>query len=238
MQYMMKKLANIIFFLAICIMTSSASAAFTYQLDDGSGESSLGCGNCGTIWLNAFQTVPSGTLITDIDIAFGHNGNSDGPPDGTPISVFLWEDPTNDGDPTDAIVVATVSGTVQSSHTDTFINFVLPTAISLTENEWFFVGFQSTDFAVSRDTTSNAGQSWIAAWNAGEVPDPDNLLSASAALGEAGSLGFSGNFLIRANATTALVLAPVPALSEWSLLLLVLLLGFIGVRRNGIRIKD
>lgn len=185
--------------ICLFIITFPGFAGMIYSYDDGTGESSLGCSGCNSVWLNAFQAVQGGTVIESIDIAFGANINQDPPSDGSPISVYIWGDANNDGVPDDAFTIGSpINSTIQLSHTDTFITFNLSPVV-FNAGDWFFVGFSSSDFAVSRDTNSAAGNSWIAAWN-GSI-NANNLTSADVGFGESGSFGFGGNFLIRANAT-------------------------------------
>ena len=76
---------------------------------------------------------------------FGSNGNVDPPPDGTAMTAYLWTSVSNNPNPTvDATVVSTVPGTIQSSHTDTLINFALRIPIELNVDNTFFAGLQST----------------------------------------------------------------------------------------------
>ncbi|MGV6827521.1 MAG: IPTL-CTERM sorting domain-containing protein [bacterium] len=228
---LVRKFARIPLFL-LGLVSASASWAADYELDDGSAESSVGCGNCSVIWLNAFQAIQGADHVTDVEIAFGANINADPPPDGDPITVYLWRDPTNDGDPSDAVVVDSVPGTIQSSHTDTFVNFVFPIGASFAVGEWFYVGFRSTDFAVGRDESiPHAGRSWISAWTAGA--DPSNLSGADVAFGETTVVeggAFAGDFLIRANGIPAGPPEPVPSMSAWGLGVLSILLGLMGIR--------
>ena len=207
---------------ALAFMATGANAGVVYAHDDGSGESSLGAGGgIKVIWLNAFTAVAGGNTIESIDIAFGHNGNEDPPPNGTTAIAYLWSDPNDDGNPLDAVLEATVAGTVQSSHTDTFINFALASPVTIGVGEVFFVGFQSIDFAVSRDTNSDAGQSWLFTDFGLADLDPTNLAGITGSADTFGNLGFPGNALIRANGV------PEPA----SVLLLGAGLGF-GVYRR------
>lgn len=211
---------------ALTLLSASAFASMVYSTDDGSGESSLGCGGCNLIWLNGYEIQTGGERIDSIDIAFGSNVNLDPPGNGSPISVYLWGDANNDGNPSDAFTIGTpISSTIQQGHTDTFINFALSTPVTFDIGDWFYVGFSSTDFAVSRDVGSTSANSWIASWS-GSV-NPNELGSADGNFGNTGSFGFGGNFLIRANASAVAV--PAPASIG---MLAIALLGLVRLRRK------
>ena len=194
---------------------SSVLSAASYSLDDGTGESSLGLsGGSDIFWLNQFTVASGMEVITGASIAFGANVNSDGPSDGSPITVFLWSDPNGDGSPADALVLASKAGSISSSHTDTFIEFMFDTPTLLTVGDNFFVGFESDtissgaeNYAVSRDEDSSFGRSWIIG---GAVAIDPNSLASSANFGTFDSFGFGGNALIRANATADLSGVPEP----------------------------
>lgn len=212
---------------ALTLISASAFAGMIYSTDDGSGESSLGCDGCNIIWLNGYQVEAGGERIDSIDIAFGANINLDPPGNGSPISVYLWGDANNDGNPADAFTIGTpIISTIQQSHTDTFINFTLSTPVTFDIGEWFYVGFSSTDYAVSRDTNTTSPNSWLAGWS-GSNSNPDDLDSGNVGFGNTASFGFGGNFLIRANASAVAV--PAPASIG---LFAVALLGLVNLRRK------
>ncbi len=207
-----------IIFIAFIVFTSfvyiqhTTIASAIYSHDDGTAENSLSSSSSGdtNIWLNTFQVVSGGEVIESIDIAFGRgsHSNSDAP-NGTPMTAYLWSDPNNDGNPLDAVLEESLAGTVQLINTNTFINFALPSSVSFDVDDWFFVGFQSIDWAVGEDTDSDSNQSWIFS-NLDTNPLDPTALGAIAISGEISNVGggsFDGNFLIRANATSS---QPIP----------------------------
>ena len=127
---------------------SSAYLAVTYLFDDGSSENALGiqCGqpSCpapGTadmVWAHAFDTTDplfansSSDTITRIDVAFGTLPGPVAPPVGTSFNVYLFEDPSDLGNPgnlqaTDLVSQASAISTAPD--TDTFEQVSVPPGI-------------------------------------------------------------------------------------------------------------
>ena len=201
-----------------------ATAGLLYSVDDGTGESSVGVADINLIWLNAFTVAKGGEQLNSIDIAFGGSNpdNATDPPgNGAPVTAYIWTSPGNNPDPTiDATVASSVAGTISSFRTNTFVNFQLPTPVALDLGDVFFAGFQSSGFAVARDTDSSAGQSWLFTDFSSSAMDP-NALGSVVTSGTFDNLGFAGNALVRVNATSAV---PTPAT------LALVTLGLIGLR--------
>ncbi len=198
----------------VLLVATLPTSADVYSVDDGSGESSLGMSiNSDIVWLNQFTSVSGMEKITGLQIAFGANSSSDAPADGSPVLAAIWSDPNNDGNPADAQVLNSVAGVVANSHTDTFVSFPFSTPTTIPVGDNFFVGFQHIEtgglgnYAVARDTSSDAGVSWIFANTSGTPLDLNNLGTAELG-GTFTSLGFAGNALIRA------VASPVSAIPE------------------------
>lgn len=125
-------------------------------------------------------------------------------------------------------MVASVAGTIQQSHTDTFISFVLPNPVDLSIGDVFFAGFQSTGFAVARDATSSAGKSWFFSDATSALLNP-NALDSMGFGATFDGLGLAGNALIRVNNGTTTPSVPAPPTLA---LLLVPALLMVAVRRK------
>ena len=155
-----------------------------YSIDDGTTDSSLGLSLGGTLcWFQRFDTRPQALfdVIHEIDVAYGFPGNPGfGVNNGTPVTVCVWEDPTDDGDPSDAALLMQISTTVQNNDT----NVLNPVPITpVTVRGFFFVGaflqHPIGRFPASRDTgTSSLGRAFFLGTTtfAGAF-DPANLLS-------------------------------------------------------------
>ena len=165
-----------------------------YVLDDGSSENSIGLTSSATLaWLNHFTVLPNGESIKAVRLAYG-----DVAP-GTPVTVYLWNDPDGNGDPTDAQVIASASTAVVNPGTDTFDYVDITETYIGPEGTSFFVGalLQHTtgEFPAPIDQTTDEGQSWLAGGSGGVNP---NNLSAASLFGQPADFGFAGNWLVQA----------------------------------------
>ena len=112
---------------------------FTYMIDDGTAEDSVGLTTGGNLLvLNSFPVSGGNNTITSISIAFGTPLFPDPTLNGLPYTAVLWSDPNGDGSPTDAVVLAQANGVVSQAGTDTFITTAIPPTMVTTTN--FFVG--------------------------------------------------------------------------------------------------
>ncbi len=116
-----------------------SAAALGCTLDDGSSENPIGLTSGGKLlWLQAMRGASSSTVVSSVSTAFGSPtlpGST--PPVGTPIEVCVYEDPNDDGDPSDAILVSQTVGVVGHVDHDVFDTYSVPPAFL---NGAFFVG--------------------------------------------------------------------------------------------------
>ena len=170
---------------------------FTYVIDDGTAEDSIGLTAGGTfVSCNEFSVSGGNNVITSISIAWGTPLFPDPTLNGLPYTAVLWSDPNGDGSPTDAVVLAMAPGVISSAGTDTFITTAIPPTMVTTAN--FFVGFLIThnagQFPAAFDETAPIpNRSWI------DLTSNINDLSGSAPIE---SFGLVGNWLIRADGNT------------------------------------
>lgn len=187
------------------ISIPSTSSGCTY--DDGSSENSIGLTAGGDLgWFHRFGAVGDSTIVSSISVAYGTSafpGTS--VPDGTPATVYLWDDPNDDGNPNDLVVIASAATAVANSDTDTLVLVSLaPTAVSGV----YFAGVVLThvpgQFPATLDqTTSAPGRAWIVGSAAGTL-DPNNLAAATIATPtDIGSFGLPGNWLVRAGCSAS-----------------------------------
>jgi len=111
-----------------------------YKYDDGSSENLYGLTNGGDLcWLQKYDTIPGHESIVSVNQIYGscvYPGSSPG--NGSPCEVFVWNDPTNDGDPSDCVLLAREKTTVQNVDTNTVTVVLLTTLVTVSGE--FYVG--------------------------------------------------------------------------------------------------
>lgn len=195
---------------------TTAEASTLYQIDDGQSELTIGVapgpGKYDLLWLNSFTVQPGGEVVRSISLTWGTPSFLSGITAGMPTEVSLYSDPTNDGDPSDAVLLASAQTTVANPNTDVFTSVpVSPTQVSGT----FFVAALMRDlelgamFPASLDTTSPIpNRSWLQFTTPGNTLDASNL----AGIRTTESFGLDGNWQLRAEAAAIPTPALLPAL--------------------------
>ncbi len=169
-----------------------------YQIDDGFHENSIGLtGGGDIIWLNQFNVVAGMETINSISLAWGPVAA------GTPTTVMLYDDPNNDGDPSDAVLLTTANTTVSNPDLAIFATVDITDTFVGNVGESFFVGAFAThldlEWPAALDQTSSLGRSWVAGDGPG-TGDIVNLLNNSLLPVVVDSVGFPGNWLLRGGA--------------------------------------
>jgi hypothetical protein len=164
-----------------------------YEWDDGSTENLLAWTAGGEIcWFSRFSAFAGGETIMDVQCIFGsamYPGYAPG--NGTVTECYVWNDPNNDGDPTDAVLVSQESIVVANVDTDTYNVFAL-TFPAMISGE-FFVGCNMphgpSQFCAPIDQTTPyvAGDSFYCGDYTGLPFDPTNLMNNSAPPAEWGN---------------------------------------------------
>ena len=100
---------------------------FVYRLDDGAGNFNIGPSqfDANMTWLNTFQAEPGRERITRVSVAFGPIANDDGVPGPDLVTVAVLQDPNEDGDPTDAVLLGTGTGRWSNPGPNIFLDFDL-----------------------------------------------------------------------------------------------------------------
>lgn len=102
-----------VFLLALIGSASSLWAEpFVYQIDDGSGNVNVGppsTFSADMLWGNYFTVEPGAERISEIRVGLGPNYPQDDFGDPLPLTLHLFDDPDNDGNPTNAVPVASTT---------------------------------------------------------------------------------------------------------------------------------
>ena len=179
-----------------------------YMIDDGVAEDAVGFGdgtqNFESIWFNQFTVIPGQTTITTVSVAWGFSGVPQ-PIDGEAVTIGIWSDPNGDGNPSDAVLLGSVAGTIQNANTNTFVDYTLSPPVTLPGGATsFFVGDMTPAhpgfqvFQQSIDESSTHRQSWVAAMSSGAPVDFTHLGN-NDFIGIIDDFGISGNWMIRAD---------------------------------------
>jgi hypothetical protein len=216
----------------LTIGTPRSSRASFYQLDDGSAEDAAGItgnpGGADLIGLNQFSVIGGMDMIGSVEIAWGSPFHPDPSLNGLAYTAAVWSDPNLDGDPSDAVLLATAPGIISGAGTDTFDITTFSSCIPVTQS--FFVGFLLTQnpnqFPAALDETNPlTGRSFVAGANAGSG-DLANLNNNTLVPLSPLDAFLPANFMIRADPWTA-----VPEPSTLALLAI----GGVGVLVSAIR---
>jgi len=168
-----------------------------YQWDDDGLDIPWGMTDGGYLgWLNHFAVVPGRETVGAISIAY----DTDWIPVGAPLTVFLWSDPNKDGNPADAVVLASAETVVTStaSVVDIPDTYVGPVA---SPSSMFFVGalmtLQPGWYPAAQDMHSDHQTSWLVSSVTAPI-DPNNLAAPENSLATMADFGWPGNWLVRA----------------------------------------
>jgi hypothetical protein len=196
-----------------------------YQYDDGVTEAAVaivGCspqGPATLLWLHSFDAVGDLDTITCICTAFGSPIFApNAPPNGAGGGVGLWEDPDDDGDPSDAVLLAAAFTPVQQGDTDRLNAVPIPPTVvsgkffagAWSEQLCGPTGFNQYPGPLDRSVAS-LGRAWLAASLPPTPFQPVNLNALSIPPVELDSIGLPGVWLLRAVGGT---LEPVPDASD------------------------
>lgn len=177
-------------FTALLLTSMSAASAQVYSYDDGSTENALNLDGLAEIgFLQAFSAVGGTDGIGEIRAALGTALATPGGLDGNMIRVAIWDDPNNDGNPSDATLLYE-SAPNMATQTNSDIKVSYPVSPAVTVTGGFFVGVMTDsnpgEFPVGLDISSGSNG---AAFFMGDsiAIDATNLAASSLALSGTGN---------------------------------------------------
>lgn len=166
-----------------------------YRYDDGTRESALSLSGSGELcWIHHYDVAPGNERIVAIYTQWEDVAN------GTSARVFVWEDPNDDGNPNDAVLLRQQTVTVSNSNIGVFNEYQLSQPVAV--KGAFFVGAaviqQAGQLPCPVDTSSAyvAGRTWFV----GDFQsfNPTTLMSNDVPPTDAGDVG-AGYALLRAS---------------------------------------
>lgn len=170
-----------------------------YQIDNGRSGGAWGTNaDRDWIWLNRLIVVPGQETIRSISVNWSEFDR-----DGRQFSLLLYDDPNNDGDPLDAVLLLNhiVINTHQSEQ-NTFERFDVPPTAVGNAGDSFFVGMHHRIILPSNPAVmdrSGLFVSWLGT-SAGGAGDLNDLTNWDNPVSQPGFLIF-GAWMIRADAT-------------------------------------
>jgi hypothetical protein len=176
-------------------------------LDDGTAENAIGLAAGGKMaWMSRFGQIGVTTVISDVSSAYGAAVLPPLPPNGTPTDILVWDDPNDDGNPFDCVLVYQGVSSVQNVGTGAFNPHAVVPALSV--DGYFFVGVGCphgpNEFPAPLDQTSPNCASPEPTWLVGDTSgnlDYANLLNNNVPPMTASSAGFPGFWLLRGSCT-------------------------------------
>lgn len=172
-------------------IAGAANASFTYQLDDGTSENSIGLTDGGTFnWGNMFEVdAMGGPIVESIEFGFGAGVA------GLTGTWFVYTD--DDADPTTGLIeLASGSHTVVNDDftANGVTDLISVGSLDVSSANNLFVAFEITHeagtFPAAIDEGPSAASSWLTVGDASAWPNG----------GIIDDFGLPGNWIIRANA--------------------------------------
>ena len=178
----------------LSMVAQPAMADYEYALDDGAGNWAIGPSewDAEILWGNCFDVTPGYETIDSISVSFGPDV-----PLGREFSVVLFEDPTDDLDPTDAIPLAVASSVTVESEPNEFITIDIDDAVV---SGTFFVAstiaLAQHEHAPRMDPDTQVGCSWLFFDSVIDIND----LGGSPLYYNMANTPFNGTWMVRAQA--------------------------------------
>lgn len=177
-----------------------------YQIDNGIADESVGLNiDSDLIWLNQFTVLPGKEYLIAVSLTWGNI------PDGTSCLVLVYGDPNNDGNPSDAVLLASAGTLVTNSGTNIFSKVPInPTYLGPAGTSFFlgaYITLAANESPANEDTAVPvyAARSWVAAHFTPGQGDVNNLNNNNFPPEPVETVSglTPGNWLLRGNALAA-----------------------------------
>jgi len=179
-------------------------------IDDGGTENSVGWTAGGTFaWMNTYGGVAFSATVSSVSTSYGALPFPGGyfPSPTSMVTVAVWEDPNDDGNPSDAILLGTGSAVVSPGSVETDVLQTIALNAPVITNGVFFIGAMvdhvAGEFVSPLDQTTVGAQCGAQAYFFGtNTPGTINLANLNANQyppASAGGSGFPGTWLLRPN---------------------------------------
>jgi hypothetical protein len=175
--------------------------------DDAVSENSIGNVASDFLWMTHFECLGD---VDQVSVVYGSLALAGLPgalPDGTAVTVGIWDDPNNDGDPTDAVLLHSQAELSANVDTDIYNDYTIapPVVVSGSAFVGVMVNIPAGIYPTSLDEGAvagiNGGNSWFC-YDAAAALDLNNLAAASNPPEDSATfLGYSASHLIRATGT-------------------------------------
>jgi len=172
-----------------------------YQYDLGTATNNLGLSAGGDLWWGNLFTAEGGSdTITEVHTSFGAAALPGSIANGSAVTVGIWDDPDNDGDPNDGALLWSTATTVANADTDT-MNAYSTGGVAVSGN--FIVGVVCThglgEYPAPLDESfASNGRSFVAFSNTPGAFDLNNLSINDQAPVDLDAVGFPAVFMTRA----------------------------------------
>lgn len=181
-------------------------------VDDGSAENSIGVtdgvSSYQFIWMNRFTPAAAAFPfnLEEISILWPSGQVTAG----SNVQLVVYQDLDGDGNPNNAELLGAFDVTIQNTDGTTWDVYTLADPLLLggpgdvligVINRWVTSAVTPAQWPANLDTTASQGRSWIGWWNT-DPPTPP-ALPPDNTWGTIDSLGFAGNWMIRASGSTA-----------------------------------
>jgi len=135
----MFKRGTLILIMLLLTVGGAQAADQHFFYDDGSTETCIGGAAADFVWLQYFDTDGRVDTITHVSTAIGSVTYPGGDaPSHYGAYVYVWDDPNNDGDPSDAVLLGQGHGYVRNVNTDLFTHYPLDEPVTVSSR--YFIG--------------------------------------------------------------------------------------------------